>query len=111
MLDPYYRTIEGFEVLVEKDWVSFGHMFKTRTGWKSTNPFEEDKRSPIFIQFLDCVHQLLNQFPSEFEFNLRFLTDLAYYSRSGLFGNFLCDSNAVSFVHIIKVLISYLGDA
>ena len=78
LIDPYYRTIVGFAVLIEKDWLSFGHQFAKRNGFYY-DKVDEDQRSPIFLQFLDCVHQLILQFPNSFEFNEDFLLFLAKY--------------------------------
>jgi hypothetical protein len=56
LLDPYYRTLSGFLVLIEKDWLSFGHMFKQRLGQAG----DAHEQSPVFHQWLDCVWQVLN---------------------------------------------------
>jgi hypothetical protein len=88
LLDPYYRTIEGFGVLIEKDWCGFGHKFQDRIGHADSN-YQSQERSPIFIQWLEVVYQLTVQFPSAFEFTEKLLVFVADHLYSGMFGNFL----------------------
>ncbi|XP_071934820.1 phosphatidylinositol-3-phosphatase myotubularin-1-like isoform X3 [Coffea arabica] len=129
LLDPYYRTIKGFQALVEKDWLAFGHPFADRAGMPSLSgsgsmPFElsrqsstgsfssspsrqasgsftsqapatshtQNNYSPIFLQWVDCVSQLLRLYPLAFEFSSGFLVDLLDSILSCRFGNFLCNS-------------------
>ncbi|MCQ2821016.1 MAG: hypothetical protein MJ252_27475 [archaeon] len=88
-LDPFYRTIEGFAVLIEKDFLSFGHQFKYRNGLFVRKEGKEGDISPIFFQFLDCVHQIYYQYPFLFEFNLDMLIFLADHLNDGKYGTFL----------------------
>ncbi|KAJ1077130.1 hypothetical protein K5549_005300 [Capra hircus] len=88
LLDPYYRTIRGFMVLIEKDWISFGHKFseRVRCGHLDGDPKEV---SPVFTQFLECVWHLTEQFPQAFEFNEAFLLQIHEHIHSCQFGNFI----------------------
>lgn len=88
MLDSYYRTLEGFMVLVEKEWLSFGHKFQHRIGHGDKN-YSDPERSPVFVQFIDCVWQIYRQFRTAFEFNEKFLILILDNLYSCLFGTFL----------------------
>ncbi|KAM8719254.1 hypothetical protein ACLKA7_011894 [Drosophila subpalustris] len=90
-LDPFYRTVEGFRVLVEREWLNFGHKFADRSG-NGPNSDEGNERCPVFLQWLDLVHQIHKQFPCSFEFSIGYLIKLAQHSLSCLFGTFLCNS-------------------
>ncbi|XP_035832415.1 phosphatidylinositol-3-phosphatase myotubularin-1 isoform X3 [Helianthus annuus] len=128
LLDPYYRTIKGFQALVEKDWLAFGHPFLDRAGmaslmgsglelprqsssanfpsspmrqtpgtFPSQSPMSNQTQtsnhySPIFLQWVDCVSQLLRMYPFAFEFSSAYLVDFLDCTLSCRFGNFLCNS-------------------
>lgn len=102
LLDPFYRTRVGFSCLVEKEFVALGHPFRLRSGHgerrgdKNSNTngaqLDEGQLSPIFIQFLDCVFQIVNQYPNFFEFNTKYLLVISDHVYSCRFGTFLTDT-------------------
>ncbi|KAK0537993.1 phosphatidylinositol-3-phosphatase ymr1 [Tilletia horrida] len=158
-LDPYFRTIDGLAVLIEKDWLSFGHRFEDRSGhlghpsrfvtdpghgeppagedwdydghegggapaesegfepgaavnalWGFTKQLTAGfagatgggsgsnsatnlrEISPVFHQFLDCVWQVMRQFPNRFEYNAAFLVEMHAQVYSCEYGTFLLNS-------------------
>ena len=56
------------QALIEKDWLNFGHKFMDRCGHIQG---KEDEVSPTFVQFLDCVWQLTEMFPTYFQVILK----------------------------------------
>ncbi|CAD5209179.1 unnamed protein product [Bursaphelenchus xylophilus] len=91
MIDPYYRTIEGFAVLIEKEWCSCGHKFAHRVG-HGQDKHSDEERSPIFLQFIDCVWQLYNIFTPTFQFNVKLLKTILDELYACRFGTFLYNS-------------------
>lgn len=88
-VDPYYRTIDGFRVLIEKDWRSFGHPFQLRhVHCRPT----DTQIAPIFLQFIDCVYQIVRQYPTAFEFTTSALLFVTREINSCRSGSFLMDT-------------------
>lgn len=90
ILDPYYRTLDGFQALIEKEWLSFGHKFNDRCGHIQG---DNKEMAPVFTQFLDSIWQLTQQFPQHFEFNERYLVTLHDHVHSCQFGTFIANSD------------------
>ena len=98
LLDKYYRTLDGFICLIEKDWLSFGHQFRYRSGYYSpvdspSNVSNENQFSPIFLQWLDSIYQLMSQNYSKFQFNFNLISLLAEEIFTGKYGTFLFNND------------------
>eukprot|EP00727_Mastigamoeba_balamuthi_P007541 m51a1_g3407 putative myotubularin isoform x1 (1148) ;mRNA; f:559739-564043 len=98
ILDPYYRTLEGFAVMIEKEWASYGHMFARRNKHVPSREKQPDQ-SPVFLQFVDCVWQLMSHLPNAFEFNERLLLDMVTELHACRFGTFLFNSECEKLFH------------
>ncbi|ELP84271.1 myotubularin, putative, partial [Entamoeba invadens IP1] len=117
MVDPYYRTIEGFLVLIQREWVAMGHRFTLRTGcgvkWDidilplissyypapikkynssiiraNIDNSSDTATSPIFFQFIEAVHHIKKAHPNEFQFKDNLLVFIADSLYSGRFSTF-----------------------
>ena len=112
LVDPYYRTIQGFQALIEKDWLHFGHKFSDRCGFLAGDSREI---SPVFTQFIDATWQLMSQFPQvrrhcadletiynvmllqAFQFNSKYLIAIHDHVYSCQFGTFIGRTTFASF--------------
>lgn len=89
VMNPYYRTFEGFKILVNVEWISFGHRFNHRL-IKDKN--DDNELSPVFIQFLDALRVIISQNLDCFEYNDQFQKDLGDAYIDGRFSRFIHDS-------------------
>ncbi|CAB3379605.1 Hypothetical predicted protein [Cloeon dipterum] len=89
MCNPSCRSILGFQSLIQKEWIALGHPFCSRLGLIAESDVDQ---SPMFLLFLDCVWQILNQFPGKFEFTETYLTTLWDSCHVGIFDTFLFNS-------------------
>ncbi|CAF5035066.1 unnamed protein product, partial [Rotaria magnacalcarata] len=55
--------------LIVREWLIRGHPFRERFGQVLTDENGNSaQEAPVFLLFLDCIHQLINQNPFSFEF-------------------------------------------
>ncbi|KAL0967099.1 hypothetical protein UPYG_G00247800 [Umbra pygmaea] len=97
ILDPTCRTIQGFQALVEREWLQAGHPFHQRcaqSAYSTSSSTKARGEAPVFLLFLDCVWQILRQFPCSFQFSEHFLVLLFEHAYASQFGTFLGNSAA-----------------
>ena len=86
LLEKRFRTIDGFLTLLQKEWSTSA---TSSMNGAATRTSASDQRSPVFLLFIDCCFQLIQQFPSAFEFNQDLLLLLLDQLNACRFGTFL----------------------
>ncbi|RLV87484.1 hypothetical protein DV515_00015655 [Chloebia gouldiae] len=92
ILDPACRTLEGFQALLEREWIQAGHPFQLRCARSASGHTRGKQEAPLFLLFLDCVWQLSRQFPFSLEFGEQLLLTLFDNAYASAYGTFLCNS-------------------
>lgn len=107
LLSPLHRTFEGFQTLIAYEWIGFGHKFQQRMSYEGFQNVDKSQNSPIFIQFIDVVYQILIQHPDEFEFTEQYLLDLALAYIENRFKEFSFITFLVSYFSCFTVFNSF----
>ncbi|XP_034956247.2 myotubularin-related protein 12 [Zootoca vivipara] len=89
MMDAHCRTKLGFQSLIQKEWIMGGHAFLDRCNHLRQTDREE---APLFLLFLDCVWQLVQQYSPAFEFTETYLTVLSDSLYIPIFSTFFFNS-------------------
>ncbi|NXI30434.1 MTMR9 protein, partial [Sterrhoptilus dennistouni] len=92
ILDPSSRSLQGFQGLLEREWIQAGHPFQLRCAHSASSHARGKQEAPIFLLFLDCVWQLSRQFPFSLEFGEELLLTLFDNAYASAYGTFLCNS-------------------
>lgn len=120
ILDPSCRTLEGFQGLLEREWIEVraaiprggrgsqagwvpspriplgvpqaGHPFQLRCARSASSHGRGKQEAPLFLLFLDCVWQLSRQFPFSLEFGEQLLLTLFDNAYASAYGTFLCNN-------------------
>ncbi|XP_033375451.1 myotubularin-related protein 9-like isoform X1 [Parus major] len=92
ILDPSCRSLEGFQGLLEREWIQAGHPFQLRCARSASSHGRGKQEAPLFLLFLDCVWQLSRQFPFSLEFGEQLLLTLFDNAYASSYGTFLCNN-------------------
>jgi myotubularin-related protein 9 len=72
ILNPECRTLRGFQLLIEKEWLLGGHPFSRRCFKLTSSSGSQKQEGPVFLLFLDCVRQVIIKKIINYLFNLKF---------------------------------------
>ncbi|KAF0989909.1 hypothetical protein HZS_5332 [Henneguya salminicola] len=102
MLDPFYRTIEGFLHLIIEEWISKRYRFNPNIDCLASYGYSYE---PSIVFFFSALHNLSLEYYMEFEFDTNFLLILSDLLPSGIFHSyFVKEINGDRFIRGINPL-------